>query len=121
VDGEGLQAHLNQLGLSTTRLILIAAGFISIYFGFTIVGNRVHQYSLDRENQQLVRDIATGREQYSKLQALRDWMETDAFIETTARQQGMIKPGDHPVVVAASSPTPTGDDAREWWEHYFEP
>ena len=121
MDGEGLQAHLNQLGLSTTRLILIAAGFISIYFGFTIVGNRVHQYSLDRENQQLVRDIATGREQYSKLQALRDWMETDAFIETTARQQGMIKPGDHPVVVAAPSPAPTGDDARDWWEHYFEP
>lgn len=114
-------ARLNQLGLSTTRLMLIAAGFISVYFGFTIVGNRVHQYQLDHENAQLERQIVAGQNQYGRLQALHDWMQTDSFIETAARQQGMMKPGEHAIMVAAPAPAPTADDAREWWEHYFEP
>jgi hypothetical protein len=113
--------RLTQLGLTTSRLILIAAGFITVYFGFTIVGNRVHQYGLDRENAQLEQRISTGQMQLSKLQALRDWMQSDSYVEQMARQQGMIRPGDHPVIVSAPPAASTQDDGREWWEHYLEP
>ena len=39
-----------QFSLSTARLIIITSIFISVYFGFTIVGDGVHQYELDNQN-----------------------------------------------------------------------
>ncbi len=115
-----MYAKLNELGLTTSRLILIAAGFIAVYFGFTIVGNRFHQYQLDRENTQLEQRIATGQSQVSQLQALRDWMQSDAYVEQMAREQGMVRPGDHAVIVTAPAAA-AQDDSREWWQRYFEP
>ncbi len=115
-----MYAKLNELGLTTSRLILIAAGFIAVYFGFTIVGNRFHQYQLDRENTQLEQRIATGQSQVSQLQALRDWMQSDAYVEQMAREQGLVRPGDHAVIVTAPA-APVQDDSREWWQRYLEP
>ena len=102
--------------------MLIAAGFIVVYFSFTIVGNRLHQYQLDRENTQLEQRIAAAQSQYGRLQALHDWMQSDSFIETMARRQGLVRPGDHTILVSGGAPaTPAPDDGREWWERYFEP
>jgi cell division protein FtsL len=116
-----VRARLQQLGLTPTRLILIAAGFISVYFGFIIVGNRVHQYQLDQENTQLERRIVAAQNQQGKLQALKDWMQSDTFVEAMARKQGLVRPGDHPIIVAAPAPTSTPESGGEWWERYFEP
>lgn len=116
-----MRERLRQLGVTPRRLVLIAAAFITVYFGFTIVGNRVRQYQLDRENAQLEQRIQDGRTQRSRLQALQEWMQSDAYIEAMARQQGLVRPGDHPVVVAAPAATPATAGSRAWWERYFEP
>jgi cell division protein FtsB len=116
-----VRERLRQLGVTPARLVLIAAAFISVYFGFTIVGNRVHQYQLDRENAQLEQRISDGKVQLSQLQALQEWMQSDAYIEAMARKQGMVRPGDHPIIVAAPMATPATAGSRSWWERYFEP
>jgi hypothetical protein len=113
--------RLRQLGLTPTRLVLVVAGFISVYFGFTIVGNGIHQYELDRENTQLEQRIHSAQGEVARLQALQEWMQSDAFVEAMARQQGMVRSGDHPISVSAPVATPTAASGREWWERYFEP
>lgn len=107
--------------MTPSRLVLIAAGFISVYFGFSIVGNHVRQYQLDRENAQLEQRIQASQGELSRLQALQQWMQSDAFVEAMARKQGLVRPGDHPVIVAAPSATPATAGSREWWQRYFEP
>jgi hypothetical protein len=116
-----VQKRLRAVGLTPSRLLVIAAGFISVYFGFSIVGNRFHQYQLDRERVQLEARIAVERDRQARLGALSDWMQTDDFVEAMARREGMIRPGDHPIVVAAPSATPAAGAAHEWWEKYLEP
>jgi cell division protein FtsB len=113
--------RLTQIGLTPTRLMMIAAGFISVYFGFSIAGNWVHQYQLEHENSRLEQQIAAQQGRYERLKALRDWMQSNTFVEAAARQQGMVKPGDRPIAVIAPSASPAPDDGREWWERYFEP
>lgn len=116
-----MRARLNAVGLTSTRLLLIAAGFISVYFGFSVVGNRFHQYQLDREKGQLETRIAAEQTRYARLDALRQWMESDQFIEASARKEGMIRPGDHAIVVAAPTATATPAAVSEWWEKYIRP
>ena len=114
-------ARLNAVGLSSTRLLLIAAAFVSVYFGFSVVGNRFHQYQLDREKSQLEARISAEQTRYSRLDALRQWMESDQFVEASARKEGMIRPGDHAIVVAAPTATATVGPVGEWWEKYIKP
>jgi cell division protein FtsB len=116
-----VRARLEALGLTPTRLLLIAAGFVSVYFGFSVVGNYVHQYQLNRDKAQLEAQIQTEQTRYAKLDALRQWMQSDAFIEAMARHEGLIKPGDHPIVVSAPVPSPTPGADGDWWEKYFGP
>lgn len=113
-------ARLQHFGLSPARMILIAAAFIIVYFGITIVGNAIHQYQLDRQNTQLEQSIGMAQGEEARLKALHEWMQSDNFIETTARKQGMVKPGDHPILVSAPTPSATPPAAGAWWERYFE-
>jgi len=114
-------ARLQQIGLTPARLVLIASGFISMYFGVTIFGNALHQYQLDRQNTQLEQRILVAQHDGARLKALRDWMQSDDFVETMARQQGLVKPGDHQILVAAPTPASTPVATGQWWERYLEP
>jgi len=116
-----VQDRFQVLGLTPARLMLIAAGFVSVYLGFSIFGNYVHQYQLDRDRAQLQAQIETEQTRYARLDALRQWMQSDAFIEAMARHDGLIKPGDHPIVVSAPAPTASAGAAVDWWEKYFGP
>jgi cell division protein FtsB len=107
--------------LTPSRLIVIASLFITLYFGLTIVGNWFHQYQLDRQNAELESQIAQSKADLGLLQALQEWMQSDGFIETMARRQGLVMPGDKPIVVVAPTPETTpADSAGAWWERYFE-
>lgn len=116
------RARPQALGLTWTRLALVAAAFICVYFGFAIVGNRVHQYQLDRQDAQLEQQLQHEQRNNAQLQAIRTWMQSDNFVEQAARQQGMVMPGDHPLRVAAPSATPAaGGISDGWWQKYLTP
>jgi cell division protein FtsL len=91
-------------------------------------------YQLNRQADALRVQIADLRAQNVQLQQQIEQARTDAAIETIAREQlGLIKPGDHPVVLVqddssrasgspsaspppASPPRPTW---RQWWDTFF--
>jgi cell division protein FtsB len=109
--------------LSPGRILLIAVLFLVAYFGVSIVANAITRYELMREQDRLRRDIADLLAQQRRLDALRAYMQTDEFIERAAREQGLVRPGDTAVVVAAPTPAATATPApgAPWWERYFAP
>src|SRR5437762_9539035 len=91
----------------------------------------VENYRLNQEADGLRADIVALRAQNLQLQQQIEQARTDSAIETIAREQlGLIKPGDHPVVLvnqlevmAGSQPpatttsatVPTRPTWRQWW------
>ncbi len=111
--------RLQAVGITWTRLALVAAAVISVYFGFAIVGNSVHQYQLDRQNAQLQQQVKQEQTRNAQLQALKQWMQSDDFIVQMARDQGLALPGDNTILVAAPSATPQPNSSDGWWQRYI--
>jgi hypothetical protein len=98
------------------------AGFLAL----SIVRNAVRNYQLHQEERALrleLEELAADREQ---LTAVRDYVESDEYIEDVARRVlGLVRPGETLVIVSGTEPeaTPTPGDvtapARSWWEELF--
>jgi cell division protein FtsL len=93
----------------------------------------VDNYRLNREADALRSQVIALRAENIQLQQDIEQSRTDAAIETIAREQlGLVKPGDHPLVLvpssarpaAAPSPVPSSPPPpptwRQWWEYLFE-
>jgi cell division protein FtsB len=92
-------------------------------------------YRLNRETEALRAEVLGLRAENIQLQQDIERARTDTAIETIAREQlGLIKPGDHPIVVSAESsqtaaypapsanpltPTPVPPPWRQWWDYLF--
>ena len=93
-------------------------------------------YRLNQEADGLRSEIVALRAENLQLQHDLEQARTDQAIETIAREQlGLVKPGDHPLVLvtppqqgaaapapaaAATTPTPPPTPAwRQWWDYFF--
>ena len=92
----------------------------------------VENYRLNRDADALRAEIVGLRSENVQLQQQIEQARTDTAIETIAREQlGLIKPGDHPLVLlpqsAQPAPVPTPAPApppappawRQWWDYLF--
>ena len=91
----------------------------------------VDNYRLNREANGLRAEILGLRSDNIQLQKQIEQARTDTAIETIAREQlGLIKPGDHPLVLVSPStqappaPTPVPSAPpppawRQWWDYLF--
>jgi len=75
----------------------------------------------DREDR-LEAEIAGLQQRYQRLEALRQYLGSDEYIEAVAREQlGLVSEGETSIVVISTAPSPTPDpDAPEedelWWQ-----
>jgi cell division protein FtsL len=91
-------------------------------------------YRLNQDADGLRNDVVALRTENIQLQKQIEDARTDAAIEAIAREQlGLIKPGDHPLVLVsqaaqpAAVPTPAPAPApsppppawRQWWDYFF--
>lgn len=90
-------------------------------------------YRLNRDADALRAEIRSLRTDNIQLQQQIELARTDTAIETIAREQlGLIKPGDHAVVLVAqaaqstaaapaatSAPPPSLPPWRQWWDYLF--
>jgi cell division protein FtsL len=106
-----------------------------LLYALVMTGQKaVENYQLNQQADAMRTQIAGLRAQNVQLQQQIEQARTDAAIETIAREQlGLIKPGDHPLVLisdgsAPSAPTPTAQPAlapapeptwRQWWDYFF--
>ena len=87
-------------------------------------------YRLNQDADTLRAEVVRLRAENIQLQKQIELARTDAAIEAIAREQlGLIKPGDHPLVLIsaapqpAATPTPTPTPAplpawRQWWDYF---
>ena len=92
----------------------------------------VENYHLNQEADGLRNDVVALRAENLQLQKQIEDARTDVAIETTAREQlGLIKPGDHPLVLVSQAPVPAAAPTpapappppspvwRQWWDYFF--
>jgi cell division protein FtsB len=120
-DSEKLTSHIPELSL--VRVVVVTSLFVVIYSGFTIAGNVARSYQLDTQTKQLQKAIAADQAEYAQLDALKRYMQSDRFIESQAREEGLAMPGDTAIIVSAPSepPAPSQVAPGDWWQKYFGP
>lgn len=93
------------------------------------MGDTILSQRLNREEQQLQREIRELREDHANLEAIRDYLLTNEYVEGAARRLlGLVRPGEELIVVSSSvTPTPSADESGEeegglsWWEQLYGP
>ena len=109
--------------LSLTRVVIIAAALVVGYVLFSAGEEFLLSHRLDKEEQRARSEIAELQRQQTELEAIRDYLRTDEYVEGVARRiLGLVRPGESLVIVSSTvPPTPTpelplDDDAPRWWE-----
>jgi len=116
--------------LSPTPLLLCAAALAVAYLGYTSARYVIRNYQLHQDEQQVRREIAQLDRDHEQLAAVRDYLQSDEYVEDAARRTlGLVKPGETLVIVSGTSPTPEAtptpgaqlSPVAEWWKQLFEP
>lgn len=109
--------------LSLARMVLVAASLVVGYLSFTAVGEVLLSQELNRDEQNIQREISELERQQVELEAIREYLQTDEYIEGVARRTlGLVRPGETLVIISSAVPvTPTPEEseergARRWWE-----
>lgn len=115
--------------LSLTRAVAILAALAVGYFIFTAVGDALLSQRLNRDEQRLQQEIDSLEQDQAQLQAIRDYLRTDEYVERVARRVlSLVRPGETLVVVSsnvqptpAATPQPDGAQPDSWWEQLYGP
>jgi len=125
-----MEAQPGMSRLPQLPLVPIVAGVALIalaYLGFTTARYVVHHYQLREEESQLRAEIAELQTEQQQLEAVRDYLASDEYVEDVARRVlGLVKPGETLVIVSGIDPSPTPApsatvEPREWWQKLFIP
>ncbi len=108
--------------IASTRIVL---GLTAIIVGYFLVMGAItalRSSQLNDREDQLRAEIAELEQRYERLEALREYLGSDEYIEVVAREQlGLVREGEAGSVVISTAPSPAPDpDAAEeselWWE-----
>ena len=108
-------------GISAGRIILLITALAVVYFLVTAALGGVRSYQLHQREDRLHAEIQELQSHYERLQALKDYLNSDEYIEAAAREQlGLVREGEIGFVAISSQPSPTpapGEPQPElWWD-----
>jgi len=109
---------------------IIGGAVIAIaYLAFTTGSYVVHYYQLRGDERDLQRQIATLDREQKQLTAVRDYVQSEEYVEEVARRTlGLVRPGETLVIVSGTAPEPAPTAAvspspdatpQEWWMALF--
>ena len=113
--------------LSLTRVVILLAALAVGYFLFNAANDTLLSHHLTQEEEQLRQQIDRLQSDKARLQALRDYLKTDEYVEGVARRLGLVRPGETLVIVSSTAPatptpTPGGTvSTAPWWEQLYGP
>ncbi len=105
---------------SRSRLIFVAGLVIAGYFAFTAVSGVIQNHKLALERAQSAAQVAQLEEKQKYLEAVRNYVASDQYVEQEARRQlGYIRDGEIPFVVTSPAPKEGSQPTGEWWQRLF--
>jgi cell division protein FtsB len=125
----------NQPLITGTQFVAIVILTISIFLIIDLGRRATAQYHVSQAERRLTLEIDDTLAQQTRLEARRDYVASDAYVEEWAREQAhMIRPGDQPVIlvtteaprtaprVSAPQAPPAAEEVPNWyywWELFF--
>ena len=114
---------------SFAQAVLVLALAVIGYFAFAVVGDTLLTQRVNQEEQELRQEVAGLQQDQAQLEAIREFLWTDEYVEGVARRTlGLVRKGESLVIVAPSvTATPAlEEDAgetkqRRWWEELYIP
>jgi hypothetical protein len=113
------------------QVLLIPAGLLLLYELVTF-GQQIRLSQQRRQElEHLEQKITLTQQEQVRLQELRDYAQSDKAAEEWARENGMAKPGEVPVILVAPTADPTLKSEQEppstlpqgprdtWWDLFF--
>jgi cell division protein FtsB len=111
-------------GFTPRRVMIVAALFIVGYFSLSIASNAITHTRLAGREAALEKDIRFLEQREARLNALRTYMENDAFVEAAARENGLVYPGETAVIQVGQDPAAQHEGlgpGDPWWYRYLHP
>ena len=113
--------------LTPVRFILLLTAVVLAYFAFTAAQNFHQSYQLARQEEAVRREVAELQTTRQQLSALRDYLNSDEYIEMAARQQlGWVRPGETAIILVTPTPDESSNTtsqssnlAEPWWRSLF--
>lgn len=110
--------------ISAARIVLAVTALVVVYFLVAGSFNAIRSHQLRQQQARLEADIQGLEERFQRLEALREYLNSDEYIEAVARQQlGLVREGETAFVVISTAPSPTPvpgveSDAEPelWWD-----
>lgn len=112
--------------LPLLHLFAGAAIIAAVFLGLSIARNAVRNYQLHEDERALHAEVRQLDADHEQLSAVRDYLESDEYIEDVARRVlGLVRPGETLVIVAGAqdtaiaAPEPTRAASAAWWRDLF--
>ena len=104
--------------------MLAVTALVVIYFLVAGSLNAIRSQQLRQQQARLEADIQQFQQRFQRLEALREYLNSDEYIESSARQQlGLVRQGETGFVVISTVPSPTpapgqgsGTAPDLWWD-----
>jgi cell division protein FtsB len=113
---------------SFTQAVLLLALAVIGYFAFVAVGGTLLSQRVNQQEQELRQEVTALEADQATLEAIREYLWTDEYVEGVARRMlGLVRKGESLVIVAPSvTATPaieedTQEIKRRWWEELYIP
>jgi cell division protein DivIC len=108
-------------GVSSHRAILLVTTLVVAYFLITAGVHEVRSHQLRQQEDRLRSEIAQIEQRHQRLQALREYLNSDEYIESVAREQlGLVREGETGFIAISTRPSATpapGEPQPElWWD-----
>ena len=95
--------------------MLLATAVVVVYLIFTAASNAIQSFQLGQDEDRLRDEVQGLEERYYRLSDLRDYLNSDEYIEWVARRElGLVGPGEMGIIVLpAPTPAPSEGEGEE--------
>jgi len=96
-------------------LVLLATAVVVVYLIFSAASNAIQSFQLGEDEDRLRDEVQGLEDRYHRLSALRDYLNSDEYIEWIARRElGLVGPGEMGIIVqSAPTPVPSEGEGEE--------
>lgn len=106
--------------------MLLGVLAVVVYFIFAAVSNGVQIHRLHQDEANIRQEIEQLKDDYRQLSGLQEYLNSDEYIESAARQQlGLIRPDETPITILSPADQQQNESSDSsggpWWERYLRP